>query len=51
MLANELVVTLGSILNVRDKMLCEYILPYKSHLQPFIGSTDIDLVLQVEIFM
>ena len=49
MLVDEWVVTLWSILNVRDKSICDY----KHHLQPLIRSIEIDLVtsrdLQVKL--
>jgi hypothetical protein len=44
MLVDEWVVTLWSILNVRDKTLRDYKHLCKRHLQPLIGSTEIDLV-------
>ena len=53
MLVDEWVVTLWSILNVRDKTIRDYKHLYKRHLQPLIGSTEIDLVtsrdLQVKL--
>ena len=53
MLVDEWVVTLWSILNVRDKTIRDYKHLYKRHLQPLIGSIDIDLVtsrdLQVKL--
>ena len=44
MLVDEWVVTLWSVLNVREKTLRDYKHLYKRHLQPVIGSTEIDLV-------
>ena len=53
MLVDEWVTTLWSILNVRDKTLRDYKHLYKRHLQPVIGSTEINLVasrdLQVKL--
>jgi integrase len=53
MLVDEWVVTLWSVLNVREKTLRDYKHLYKRHLQPVIGSTEIDLVtsrdLQVKL--
>ena len=53
MLVDEWVVTLWSVLNVREKTLRDYKYLYKRHLQPVIGSTEIDLVtsrdLQVKL--
>jgi len=44
MLVDEWVVTLWRILNVREKTIRDYKHLYKRHLQPVIGSTEIDLV-------
>ena len=53
MLVDEWVVTLWCILNVRDKTIRDYKHLYKRHLQPLIGSIEIDLVtsrdLQVKL--
>ena len=42
MLVDEWVVTLWSILNVRDKTIRDYKHLYKRHLQPLIGSIEIN---------
>jgi len=44
MSVDEWVVTLWSVLNVREKTLRDYKHLYKRHLRPAIGSTEIDLV-------
>jgi hypothetical protein len=44
MLVDEWVLTLWSILNIQDKTIRDYKHLYKSHLQPLIGSVEIDLV-------
>lgn len=44
MLVDEWVITLWSILNVRDMTIRDYKHLYKRHLQPLIGSKEIDLV-------
>ena len=49
MLVDEWVVTLWSILNVRDKTIRDYKHLYKRHLQPLIGSIEIDLVTSRDI--
>ena len=53
MLVDEWVVTLWSILNVRDKTIRDYKHLYKRHLQPLIGSVEINSVtsrdLQVKL--
>ena len=49
MLVDEWVVTLWSVLNIRDKTLRDYKHLYKRHLQPVIGSTEIDLVASRDI--
>ena len=49
MLVDEWVVTLWSILNVRDKTIRDYKHLYKRHLQPVIGPTEIDLVASRDI--
>ena len=48
MLVDEWVVTLWSILNVRDKTIRDYKHLYKRHLQPLICSVEIDLVTSRE---
>ena len=42
MLVDEWVITLWSILNVRDKTIRDYKHLYKRHLQPLIGSIEIN---------
>jgi hypothetical protein len=49
MLVDEWVTTLWSILNVRDKTLRDYKHLYKRHLQPVIGSTEINLVVSRDL--
>ena len=49
MLVDEWVVTLWSNLNVRDKTIRDYKHLYKRHLQPLIGSVEIDLVTSRDI--
>jgi hypothetical protein len=44
MLVDEWVATLWSILSVREKTIRDYKHLYKRHLQPLIGSIEIDLV-------
>jgi len=44
MLVDEWVVTLWGILNVREKTIRDYKHLFKRHLQPLIGSIEIDLV-------
>ena len=49
MLVDEYVVTLWSVLNVREKTIRDYKHLYKRHLQPLIGSIEIDLVTSRDI--
>ena len=49
MLVDEWVVTLWSILNVRDKTIRDYKHLYKRHLQPLIGSIEINLVTSKDL--
>jgi len=48
MLVNEWVETVWTVLNVRKRTLRDYKHLYKRHLQPVIGSTEIDLVASKE---
>jgi integrase len=49
MLVNEWVETVWTVLNVRDKTLKDYKHLYKLHLEPLIGSTEINSVLPKDL--
>jgi len=49
MLVNEWVETVWTVLNVRDKTLKDYKHLYKRHLEPLIGSTEINSVLPKDL--